>query len=83
MSWSYVLTPPAQQDLRRLDGTTRRRVRQTLRLYTDTGRGDVVKLQGRQDEWRLRVGEQRVRFRRDTATQTVLVLRVRHRREAY
>jgi mRNA interferase RelE/StbE len=59
------------------------RVIQALRRYTDTGQSDVVKLHGHQDEWRLRVGEHRVRFQRDATTRTIVVLRVRHRREAY
>lgn len=50
MSWTYVITPPARRDLRRLDNTIQHRVIQALRRYTDTGQSDVVKLQGRQDE---------------------------------
>ncbi len=83
MKWTYVLTPPAQRDLRQLDDTARRRVLQVLGRYTDTGYGDVVKLKGREGEWRLRVGDHRVRFQRDRENQVVVVLRVRNRREAY
>jgi mRNA interferase RelE/StbE len=78
-----VLATPAQRDLRRLEEALRQRILQAIRRYTNEGLGDVVKLRGRQEEWRLRVGEYRVRFRRDTANRTIVVLRVQPRREAY
>jgi len=62
----YDFSPGAVRDLRRLDPTLRRRVIEALdRLVAEPPRGDVRKLQGRDDEWRLRVGEWRVRFTRD------------------
>ena len=83
MSWTYVLATPAQRDMRRLEQALRQRILRSIRRYTNEGLGDVVKLMGRQEEWRLRVGEYRVRFRRDTANLTIVVLRVQPRREAY
>ena len=83
MNWTYVLATPAQRDMRRLEEVSRQRILQAIRRYTNEGLGDVVKLRGRQEELRLRVGEYRVRFRRDTANQTIVVLRVQPRREAY
>lgn len=38
---------------------------------------------GRDDEWRLRVGDWRVRFTRNSDTRTVLILRVLPRGRAY
>jgi mRNA-degrading endonuclease RelE of RelBE toxin-antitoxin system len=53
-----------------------------LRRYAETEVGDVVKLRGLDPpEWRLRVGDYRVRFRR--RGDTLEVLHVAHRREAY
>ncbi len=75
MNWTYVLATPAQRDMRRLEEVSRQRILQAIRRYTNEGLGDVVKLRGRQEELRLRVGEYRVRFRRDTANQTIVVLR--------
>ena len=82
MNWTYVLATPAQRDMRRLEEALRQRILQAIRRYTNEGLGDVVKLRGRQEEWRLRVGEYRVRFRRDTANQIIVVLRVQPRGEA-
>jgi mRNA interferase RelE/StbE len=52
------------------------------RLIGDPAAGDVVKLAGVDDEWRLRVGDWRVRFTRDDE-QIVHVLRVLPRGRAY
>ena len=62
----------------------------------DSGQGDVTRLTGERDEWRLRVGDWRVRFVQQTITRqlqppgmgteeirTIEIRRVRHRREAY
>lgn len=79
----WVFTPPARRDLRRLDRPVQRRIVQALdRLVGDPPAGDVVKLAGVEHEWRLRVGDWRVRFTRDDA-QVVQVLRVLPRGRAY
>lgn len=65
MSWTVVLTASAQRDLRRLDPPVATRILDALARLADTGQGDVTRLQGVSDEWRLRVGDWRVRFRYD------------------
>lgn len=52
------------------------------RFVGDPPVGDVVKLTGTDDEWRLRVGDWRVRFTRDD-TGTIQVTRVLPRGRAY
>jgi mRNA interferase RelE/StbE len=76
-------TPAAEKDLRRLDPPTRERVRQALARLVTTGQGDVRRLQGLEDEYRLRVGDWRVRFRFDEASGALDVLRVLPRGRAY
>jgi mRNA interferase RelE/StbE len=76
-------TPRARRDLRQIDPPVRRRILDALdRLVGDPPVGDVVKLTGR-EEWRLRVGDWRVRMRLDAAESTVVVLRVLPRGRAY
>lgn len=61
----------------------RRRITDALdRLVDDPPVGDVVKLSGR-EEWRLRVGDWRVRLRLDRDQLAVVVLRVLPRGRAY
>jgi mRNA interferase RelE/StbE len=80
----WVFTPRARRDFRRLDRPVQRRITQALdRLVDDPPRGDVRKLAGSEDEWRLRVGDWRVRFSRDPSGRRVEVLRVLPRGRAY
>lgn len=53
------------------------------RLTGNPPTGDVVRLAGIDDEWRLRVGDWRVRFTRDLETGVIQVLRVLPRGRAY
>ena len=86
MTWRYVLDRAAERDLRKLDRTARQRVFALLdRFAEDPTRGDVDfrKLQGKDDEWALRVGAWRVRFYYDVPSQTIVVTRVLPRKDAY
>jgi mRNA-degrading endonuclease RelE of RelBE toxin-antitoxin system len=83
VSWSVIVTGPARRDLRRLDHQTAARVKAALERLAATGTGDVVRLKGPDPEWRLRVGEWRVRLVLHYDTQQVEVLRVLPRGRAY
>ena len=83
MSWTVVLTASAQRDIRRLDRPVAARILDALTRLADSGQGDVTRLQGSSDEWRLRVGDWRVRFRYDHPTRTLEVLRILPRGQAY
>ena len=81
--WSYVVTPPARRDLRRLDPPIMRRILVALdRFVADPRAGDIRKLAG-SEEWRLRVGDWRVRFDFDDDAMLVVVTRVLPRGRAY
>ena len=82
-SGGWVFSARAGRDFKRLDPPIQRRIVSALdRLTSDPPAGDVVKL-AKTDEWRLRVGDWRVRFGRDTETGVVNVLRVLPRGRAY
>jgi mRNA interferase RelE/StbE len=83
VSWTVVLTASAQRDLRRLDRPVAARILDAITRLAGTGQGDVTRLHGVADEWRLRVGDWRVRFRFDYATRTLAVLRILPRGQAY
>jgi mRNA-degrading endonuclease RelE of RelBE toxin-antitoxin system len=75
-------TETALEDMAALDKGIARRVKQAVERFTDTGAGNVKRLRGIDPpEYRLRVGDYRVRFH--LGDETVQVLRVRNRREAY
>ena len=75
-------TETALADMAGLDKGIARRVKQAIERFAETGAGHVKRLQDfKPPEFRLRVGDYRVRFHNDGVT--VTVLRVRNRREAY
>jgi mRNA interferase RelE/StbE len=83
-AWRVELTPAARRDLRRLDPQVRRRVIDAFDgLGAQPPRGNIRRLTGIEAEWRLRVGDWRVRFTREQTTHTVYVLRVLPRGRAY
>ena len=79
ISW----TRDAATDIERLDRRTRERVRRALYRLDETGHGDVKRLRGYEDEYRLRVGRLRVRFTFEPSGRDILVLRVLPRGRAY
>lgn len=83
-AWSYVFAGRARRDLKRLDPPVQRRVIAALDelVQGDPPTGDVRKLAGG-DEWRLRVGDWRVRFQIDATAREIQVLRVLPRGRAY
>lgn len=83
--WRVEITRPAARDIRRLDAPIRERVLTAIDcLHTDAPAGNIRRLTGvSPPEWRLRVGDWRVRFNRDIETRTVLILRVLPRGSAY
>ena len=72
----------AKAQLRAIDQVTALRILNALARLIDTGEGDVKRLQGIDPpEFRLRVGDYRLRFH--DLPDAVEVLSVRNRREAY
>lgn len=83
MPRDIVWSDEAVGDLRRLDRQIAQRIRNAVRRLAETGHGDVKRLQGVENEWRLRVGDWRVRFTFDYAANKIYVLHVRPRGSAY
>lgn len=82
MSHRVDWTPRARRDLRRLDRAIEARVIEAVERFAATGRGDIAKLTAvTPPEYRLRVGDWRVRFA--IAGDAVVVLHVLRRDAAY
>ena len=80
---NLILADQAKTDLDRLDRATRLRVTAAIQRMAGTGAGNIKKLQGiNPPEYRLRVGDFRVRFSQPDG-ETIRVNRVQNRREAY
>ena len=87
MAWTVDFEPRALGELKKLDRTVQRRVVRFLqtriagnhdpRALGKALTGDKVGL------WRYRVGDYRIVCRVDDERQSVLVLRIRHRKDIY
>lgn len=75
----------AERDLRRVDHQARERIRRAVARLGSSDQGDVKRLSGREQEWRLRVGDWRVFFTLPDRPDGVVifVLRVLPRGRAY
>ena len=83
MNYLVLIRRRAQEELARLSPEIRLRIYPALfNLGTDPRPPGCKKLKGREG-WRIRVGDYRVIYEIDDAARRVIVLRVRHRSEAY
>lgn len=82
--WRVVIDDRARKDLRRIDPPMRRRILGAIRRLGESAEltGDVKRLTG-SNEYRLRVGDWRVRFERDGRQLVIMVVRVLPRGRAY
>ena len=82
--WRVVVDDHARKDLRRIDPPTRERILRAIARLAQSAEltGDVKRLQG-SHEYRLRVGDWRVRFERDRRQLVITIVRVLPRGRAY
>jgi mRNA interferase RelE/StbE len=82
--YALLIKRSAERDLRRLPRALFERVNERiLSLRDDPRPHGVRKLSGALEGWRIRVGDYRILYQIDDEAQTVTIVRVRHRREAY
>jgi mRNA interferase RelE/StbE len=82
--YTLLIKRSAERDLRRLSRTVFERINErVLSLRDDPRPHGVRKLAGALEGWRIRVGDYRILYQIDDDAQTVTVVRVKHRREAY
>ncbi len=82
--YEVYLEHSAERDLRRLTPEVFHQVIVVIRALADDPRPPGCrKIVGSARDWRVRVGSWRVIYEIDDEAREVMVLRVRHRREAY
>jgi mRNA interferase RelE/StbE len=83
MTKRVVFSVEARADLRAIDRETALRLLKGLARFLETDAGDIRQLEGFDPpQYRLRIGDLRYIFRK-SGEDTIEVLRVRNRREAY
>jgi len=88
MAYAVSITSSAAKDIRRLDRKTQSQVAEAIdALASDPRPSGVRKIAGTARNepplYRIRVGDYRVIYQVADRTLTILVVRVRHRRDAY
>ncbi len=82
--YTVLLRPAARRDMKHLARRTAERVLAALSQLERSPRPQgAKKLAGREQEWRLRIGNYRVLYEIDAEAKMIRVFRIRHRREAY
>jgi mRNA interferase RelE/StbE len=84
MSYEVLIPKPVQKQLDNLPEQIRDRIlEKILSLAEEPRPSGVKKLQGFDNEYRIRVGNYRIRYEVDDKTLTVVVLHCKHRKDAY
>jgi mRNA interferase RelE/StbE len=82
--YTVTFARSARRELESLENATINRIFTRIGSLSDDPRPrDCVKLRGRKDLWRLRVGDYRVIYAVDDDQRIVDIIAVRHRRDAY
>lgn len=86
MTYRVKLRPAAARELRRLDRSAQDRIAKIIALLAEEPRPPAARMLVGEDIprlWRVRSGDYRVIYSIDDHVLLVLVINVRHRREAY
>jgi len=84
MAYKVEVLRSAAHELEALPPPVRRRVRRAIVALSDEPRPHgALLLAGQERIWRVRVGDYRVLYRIEDDLVLVLVIRIRHRRDAY
>ncbi len=79
-SYTVKLTKKAEKFIKKQDKDTQRRI---IKAIVELPEGDVKKLKGIKETYRLRVGDYRVLFEKDDEELIIIVIDVGNRGEIY
>lgn len=84
MSYQVIISRTARKHLNSLPEHVRARLTREIEALRDDPRpAGNLKLKGYADEYRIRIGDYRVRYRIDDSASEVAVIDVRHRKDIY
>ena len=81
MKYDVQFKPRAVKDIEKLSPQLQTKIIKGIEIMSDDLSGDVKRLTNFTPEYRLRVGDYRVLF--EIENESIIVYRVRHRREVY
>jgi len=83
MRYSVLLTAHAARDLRKLPKDVLMRITDALERLSDNPRPYGCEKISGTDEWRIQVGDYRIRYTVDDENKAVIVTRIGHRKKIY
>jgi mRNA interferase RelE/StbE len=84
MTYTVIVPKPVQKQLDSLPDDMRDRILEKIVLLAGNPRPEgVVKLKGYDDEYRIRIGDYRVRYEIDDEESIVVLLHCKHRKDVY
>lgn len=84
MRYDVILPKPVQKQLNSLPDTIRRQVvERILRLSENPRPPGVKKFTGLNNEYRIRIGDYRVRYKINDPSTQVVILHCKHRKDVY
>jgi mRNA interferase RelE/StbE len=84
MTYSLVVPKSVQKQLDKLpDAVFRRVIKKLKTLSTEPFPVGAIKLKGKDNEYRIRVGDYRIRYKIDDNQQRIIVSRCQHRKDVY
>ncbi len=84
MTYTIIVTKSIQKELDNLPNDIKSRVcSKVSQLSEDPCPDGVTKLKGYENEYRIRIGDYRVRYEIFDKNETILLLQCKHRREVY
>jgi mRNA interferase RelE/StbE len=84
MSYRVVIPKSVQKQLTQLPRDLRNRVLDRISSLAENPRpSGTKKLKGYQNEYRIRIGDYRIRYEIDEGESVVIILNCRHRKDAY
>jgi mRNA interferase RelE/StbE len=84
VSYKVIIPKPVQKQLNKLPEDIRKLIAERILLLTEEPRpAGVKKLKGFDNEYRIRIGDYRVRYEVDDKALMVLVLHCKNRKDAY
>ncbi len=83
-AYEIYIEQRAERDLKRLPPEEFERIIANIKTLSTTPRpAGCRKIVGSKRDWRIRVGEYRVIYEIDDEKRAIMIMRVRHRKEAY
>ncbi len=84
MNWKIELSNNAVKDLKKLDNPVKKRIWEYLKnLDLQDPSHEIKKLKGNSNEYRLRIGDWRIKFVCDRPQRICLITHIKHRRDVY